>query len=220
MLDTETRVRTATQQDLFSSYHPIAPTTDKIMAPEFKPFSFGTEVPTEEITQTPAFEVEKQYSFDTQPYQKEEQTEAVMEMPTVDREQQIVASRREETQIVAKARLNARGKIIVAVYSVIVAIIVAFCIYNAVAINGMQSTIAGKEQIVATQTQVITDLQNTYNELGGEDYITSQVGGSFKKPTASDIVAVEGFEMVERPEEVSQTNWFEDFCQALRRLFS
>lgn len=221
MYETETRVQTRTRnEDMFANYQPISPTRERIMAPEFKPFSFGSEAPTQNETQEPAFEVQKQYSFDTNSYVQEQEIVASMEMPTLQRheEQQIVA--RSEQQIVARPKLNARGKIVVAVYSIVVAIIVAFCIYNAVAIRGLQGDVASKEQIVASQTQVITELQNTYNELGGDDYIASQVGDTFKTPTDADIVKVNGFEMVERPTEVSQNNWFESFCQSLRKLFS
>ena len=145
-----------------------------------------------------------------------------METPSIERNTEIVA--REEivaTKAYApKARLNARGKIMVTMFSIVMAIIVALAIYNAVAINGLVGDIAYKEGIVATQTEAVAQLQNTYDNLGADDTIYAAANGEFKLPEESDIVRIEGFEMAERQAEASQSNWFEDFCETIRRLFS
>ena len=119
----------------------------------------------------------------------------------------------------SRAKLNARGKILVAVYSIVAAIIVAFCIYNAVMISSLNSDIAVKNQIVTTETQVITDLTNTYNSLGEDDYVISQVGDSYKVPTSQDKVSVSDFKLKVREERKEETSWFEKFCESFRKLF-
>ncbi|MBQ3158495.1 MAG: hypothetical protein IJB98_02255 [Clostridia bacterium] len=232
MTETQTRVQTArqTEQDFFAGYKPLTPTTDRIASPVFKPYTFDTEpevstsyyqaptyTETPSYTETPAFEVEKGYSFDTSTYE----TSKAMATPSIERREEIVARDEQvQTKTYAKAKLNARGKIIVAVYSIVVAIIVALCIYNAVAISGMTSDIAYKEAIVASQTEIISSLESTYNSLGEEDVIISSTAGEFKTPTESDIVRIDGFEMAERTSTKTQTNWFEDLCEAIRKLFS
>ncbi len=216
MLQTETTVKANTRRDdRFGGFSTQTAPSQTITEPEFAPFSFGTEVSSEPET---AFEVEKQYNFDTTSYQEVSEKKQ-MQIPTLERkiehqEQEIVA------KTYSKPKLNARGKIMVSVYSIIVAIIVAFCIYNAVSINGLQADVATKNEIVATQTAVITELQNTYNSLGEEDNILTQVGDSFKTPTEADTTVLSNFELSVREKPAEQTNWFEKFCESLRKLFS
>ena len=228
MLQTETTVQTnVRREDRFGGYRPLEASTDRIVQPSFMPFSFSAEIPanqTQVVEPQTAFEVEKQYSFDKTQYQTSEPQIVAheMEMPSVERK--IVAQEetvyKPQAQTRSRVKLNARGKIMVAVYSIVVAIITAFCIYNAVAIGGLQEDIVAKSQIVASQTQVITGLQETYNSLGEDNTIMSQVDGEFKTPEASDVVSVSDFEMTERPSYKEETNWFEDFCEALKKLFS
>lgn len=218
MLQTETTVKTNTRRDDrfggFRTETTLSP-SQTITEPEFMPFSFGSESSSEPET---AFEVEKQYNFDTTSYQEVSETRQ-MQIPTLEKmaeyqEQEIVA------KTYSKAKLNARGKIMVSVYSIIVAIIVAFCIHNAVSINSLQADVVAKNEIVATQTAVITELQNTYNSLGEEDNIITQVGDSFKTPTEADTTVISDFKLSVREKPAEQTNWFEKFCENLRKLFS
>lgn len=197
---TETEVRTSSKIEKQS-----------VFQPDFKPFTFSID---QNLTETkePAFEVEKQFSLDTSSY---EESTPQMDMPYVQRS--IVA---EKISTDSKVRLNSRGKIIVAVYSIIVAIIVAFCIYNAVSIGNMEAGIIAKSQIVATESNVITALEDTYSSLGEEENILSQLDPSFKKPTSDDISFIDDFEMAVRTKPNTQSNWFENFCKSLKKLFS
>lgn len=230
MTETEYRVQTATrqQQDFFAGYTPLTPTTDRIASPEFKPYTFDAEpetttsyfqpaVTTEEPTYTsePAFEYQKNYTFDTSTYQ----TSQTMATPSIERKTEIVAKEETQTRVYAKAKLNARGKIAVAVYSIVVAIIVALCIYNAIAINSLGGDITYKEGIVATQSQIVAELQNTYEALGSSETIIESTVGEFKTPTDADFVKVDGFEMSIRTEAENPTNWFEELCESIRKLF-
>ena len=226
MTETQTRVQTArqTEQDFFAGYRPLSPTTDRIASPEFKPYTFEAEpevstsyyqAPT--YTETPSFEVEKGYSFDTSTYETPTQT---MATPSIERKTEIVAHEEAQVRTYARPKLNARGKIVVSVYSIVVAIIVALCIYNAVAISGFTSDIAYKEAIVATQTQIVAGLETEYESLADADAIITATNGEFKTPEETDIVRVGGFEMAERTTEKAQTNWFEELCESIRKLFS
>lgn len=225
MLQTETTVQTNTKrEDRFGGFSTTENRTKTLFEPDFQPFTFGDEIPASSET---AFEVEKQYTFDTTSYTQQEQ-QREMSQPTVQKsyETEIVASKEaqivahKDAQIVAKAKLNARGKILVSVYSIIVAIIVAFCVYSGVIVANLGSDISAKQQIVASQTQVISQLQDAYNSLGEDDAIISQVGDEFKVPTIADTVSVSDFEIMERPEAKEETNWFEKFCESLKKLFS
>lgn len=196
MTETEQKVENQTQTDYQS-----------FSMPEFKPFNFGEE---------PAFEVEKQYNFDTNQYKEDEKRQ--MEFPSLEKSEQTVQKTVAKSEIVARPRLNARGKIIVAVYSIIVAIVLSLCIFNAVGISSLKNEIAAKSEIVATQTEVINELELEYNSLGDEDVIKSKLDG-FRTATDEDIVQVKRFKLSTRKHEEQETNWFEEFCTKLLNLF-
>ena len=232
---TDTEVRTQVRRDdRFGGFARTETRQSNLFEPEFKPFAFGqTEdivastdqivASTDQIVAStdqivahePAFEYERQYNFDGKQYETQKRE---MNITSFEREEQTQTASAYKTN--QKVRLNARGKIAITVYSIVVAIIVALCIYNGVMISSISGDIASKSQIVATETQVIKDLEATYNSLGENDYIATQVGDSFKVPTEADTVKVSNFEMKTRKEVKEETNWFEDFCEAIRKLFS
>ena len=233
---TETEVRTQVKRDnRFGGFNTTESTQRNLFEPEFRPFSYGTDeivastdqivastdqivASTDQIVASePQFTIEKQYQFNKSSYDEEQTAQRQMNITdfrrTTDLEQE------NEYKQYKRAKLNARGKIAVAVYTIVAAIILAFCIYNAVMISSLNNSIAAKNQLVSTQSQVITDLTNTYNSLGEDDYIISQVGDTYKVPTSEDMVAVSDFNIKERTQLKEQTNWFEKFCESFRKLF-
>ena len=232
---TDTEVRTQVRRDnRFGGFNTTESRQGNLFEPEFKPFSYGTDeivasteeivASTEEIVAStdqivasePEFTIEKQYHFGRNGYE-EETNERKMNITEFKRA--TTTNEEREYRTYQKARLNARGKIAVAVYSIVAAIIVAFCIYNAVMISSINADIAAKNQLVSTETQVITDLTNTYNSLGEDDYIISQVGDTYRVPTNQDKVSVSDFKLKVRAEKDEETNWFEKFCETFRKLF-
>lgn len=184
--------------------------TEQEYEPEFSPFSFG------EDKEDTAFEVEQQYTAQT----LKTDAPAMMELPTFKTSEEenveIVANK----QAQARPHLNAHGKIVASVFAVIVAIMIAFCIYNAVSINNLENVVAYKQQIVAEQNEVISNLEAEYNSLG-EDISErlDDLDTKFREPNADDIKRVKKFEMSEREKQEEPSNWFERFCEKLRNLF-
>ena len=179
-----------------------------LFTPDFEPIEYDSGS-TQIIAKTePAFEVEKQYSFDTSSYS------------TLEKRTEIVAKSDEQTERKVYPVLNARAKILISCYSIIVAIMLAFAIYSGVMIASYSADIASKTQIVASQTAVINDLQQTYNRLGDSDVIESSVSDDFSKPTSANTAHVETPKMYERTESRVESNWFEEFCQKFKKLFS
>ena len=128
---TQTEIRTSVKrEDRVGGFASTMESQRSLINPDFRPFSYGQETQTI-VPQEPAFEVEKQYDFDMGQYQPKEQEE-VMQMPTFERsysqvqEREIVASTNRAAN--AKIKLNARGKIIATVYTIIVAILILQCI--------------------------------------------------------------------------------------------
>lgn len=193
-------------------------TRTSLFTPNFEPIEYGSPVDMQIVAKEPAFEIEKQYSFDTSSYEKENKDESVMEMPTFER-QTIVASE-QKSEAIVRPRLNARAKIMISCYSIIVAIMLAFAIYSGVMISSYTADIAAKNQIVASQVAVINGLEQTYDSLGENEAIEVSLPDGFVSPDSSNIRHIDGFEMQERTETQIESNWFERFCENLKKLFS
>lgn len=195
--------------------------TLSLFTPDFEPIEYDSGSNVQIVAKTePAFEVEKQYSFDTSSYSEESKQEQIMEMPTLEKRTEIVAKSDDQTERKVYPTLNARAKILISCYSIIVAIMIAFAIYSGVMIAQYGAEIAAKTQIVASQTTVIKDIENTYDSLGDNQVIKVSVSDDFKEPTSANTKHIETPKMYERTENKVETNWFEEFCQKLRKLFS
>ena len=217
MVDYETKTKTTTGQ------------SHTLFEPDFQPISYGKVIDSS-IYAEPEFEIEQPY-YDNF-VQKEEKSYIKSHGETeiiAHGEREIVAhGEREivahgEREIVAnqnaKIRLNARGKIAITVYSIIVAIFMAFAIYSGVMISSYSSQIAAKSEIVANQERVISGLSTTYNSLGESDAIAASAT-EFEVISEENATHISGSQMAERPKTQAPTNWFEDLCEKIRRLFS
>jgi len=165
--------------------------------------------------ETPEFEVQKNYNFSRHEDVTTDEEQVTMAMPNVIRKEKV-----QEIQSESKVKLRARAKIAITVYSIILLSLIAFAIYNAVAINQMQAIVAAKNQTYITESIVINDLLEEYNSLGSSDRILSEVEGEFIEPTESNIIRVSRGSMEEREETQIESNWFEELCQFLSGLFS
>lgn len=196
--------------------------TLSLFTPDFEPIEYDSGSSVQIVAKTePAFEVEKQYSFDTSSYSEEAKQEQIMEMPTLEKRTEIVAKGDDQAERKVYPVLNARAKIMISCYAIIVAIMIAFAIYSGVMISSFQAEIASKSQIVATQTAVINDLERTYNNLGEDQVIEVSVSDDFtSERTSMNTVHVETPVMYERTETRVQASGFEKFCQKLKKLFS
>ena len=160
--------------------------------------------------ETPEYEVQQNYMFESDSSIKREESVRTMAMPDVIKKQKTVES----------IEPQSRAKIAIAVYSIILLSLISFAIYNAVAINNMQAEVAAKNQLYISQSVVINDLLNTYNELGSEDRIINETQGEFFEPTENDIVRVSKSSMETRQDVEVESNWFEELCSFLSGLFS
>lgn len=204
------------QNDLFSSTTYESPYVSRS-------FSFGsTDSETEEKTED--FEVEKEYSFDgyQDPSQENEERPVRSYMPTIeqDRPQSRIVEEVEYTQTKTKLRLNARGKILVCAYSLVVAILVAFSIYNAISISNLNSAIAGQTIEYVTVQNQVASLEQTYQALGSQVAIEESLSGSgFSRATEQDFVSVSLGDKHEVISIEESSNAFDKICKFLSELF-
>lgn len=207
-METTYTTHTRTRTDRYGGYSHV--TNRSMFDEEYEQDSFQTVE-----TDTPEFEVEKNYTFESDNDVRREENTRTMAMPSV-----IRAERQEQVESKAKIKLRARGKIAITVYSIILASLIAFAIYNAVAIGNMQAEVAAKNQTYIAQSLVINELLDEYNKLGSEDRILLETEGEFFEPTQNDIVRVSKSSMETREKVNVESNWFEELCSFLSGLFS
>lgn len=198
-----------------------------LFEPDFEPISYG-KVTDSRIYEEPEFEIEKPITYGDSNKESYIRSHGEREIVAHGEREIVAHGEREivahgEREIVAnkdaKIKLNARGKIAVAVYSIIVAIFMAFAIYSGVIIASYNSQIAAKTEIVASQEQVINSLSSTYNSLGESDSIAVSAS-DFEAMSETNTTHISDFEMAERSKTQVSTNWFEELCEKLRKLFS
>lgn len=166
--------------------------------------------------ETPEFEVQKNYSMTSDNDVIQEENKTTMAMPSVIKKERV----KDEISSQSKLKIRARGKIAITVYSIILLTLIAFAIYNAVAINQMQALVTSKNQLYIAESVVINELIQEYNNLGSDERIMDEVEGEFIEPTENHIVRVSLGSMEERSETVVESNWFEELCSFLSNLFT
>ena len=179
-----------------------------------------TSIDEDEDDNDTAFEVEKNYNTTNYDDEEEEtKPEFVMArkgLLEVDRPYKAELA----TQTKTKVQLSARMKIALTVYSLVIALIVGFAIYNAVAISNLNGTINATAYEISQSQEVINGLETEYNELGTSATIEGKVPDSFVQieegvnsfsKTAPILDAEETIEV--------ESNWFDKICEFFSSLF-
>ena len=128
----------------------------------------------------------------------------------------------QETALATKTRpqLSARIKIALTVYSLVIALIIGFAIYNTVAISNLNGSINATSYEISESQEVINGLEAEYNELGTTATIKGKVPNNFVEieegvnsfsKTAPILDAEETIEV--------ESNWFDKICQFFSSLF-
>ncbi len=119
----------------------------------------------------------------------------------------------------ARARLNARGKIILSVAIICICALMAFMIGNAVTISGLNGSIAQKQQLVAQQQQVVSDLYNQSQKLD-EDLYDNAINNGYGEIDAQDVVQTGNISKIDKPKAEIESNWFDNLCNWFAGLFN
>lgn len=167
----------------------------------------------EEEQNSPVFEVEKEYKM--QDEIGGDVTIVPTFMPTIHKNEEVTQNKSQEL----KFKLNARGKIIVSVFSIISILLLSFCIYNAVLIGSLKSTIADKQIEAELLNREVYDATIDYNNITSTNSILAQLPAGYTDG-ADKIVEVSlnqqpNINIVEAP-----SNWFDKLCNFLSNLFN
>lgn len=176
------------------------------------------ETPQFNIDTTPVYELEKEYKVEelSPPNEGDEFCIVKTFMPNVQRKEQPVVT----TPTVKKQRavLNSRGKIFVSMYLLVATLLIAFCIYNAVAISSLSATISATQSEYNSIKNEVTLLESDYSNFNSS--MENLVPDNFNSISSSNTVSVS---IKERPvyvEAESTTNAFDKICEFLSNIFN
>ena len=179
----------------------------------YSPYQTTTykEQETEEES-TPSYEVEREYNINGI---QEDEVIIPTFMPTL-------KSGQPEVQAPAdyKIKLNARGKIIASVFGVVVALLIAFMVYNAVVISKLTSTLKLLESEEVSKNVGVTQLETTYSEITAPAHLENRAEGLGLEfsPQGSDVkISLKQRPQIKEPSK--STNWFDSLCEFFSNLF-
>ena len=117
----------------------------------------------------------------------------------------------------SKIHLETRMKIVLTVFSVIVACLMFMSVYNFIVANRLEASFADKQTEISMLEKSIFESKQKYNEKV-EEYITS---GHFNPVSEQNTDYVKLYETYEETDiEDLPSNWFNDVCEFLSNLFS
>lgn len=118
-------------------------------------------------------------------------------------------------------RLSGRMKIVLSMFVVIMVSLIAAIAWNFARVGNLNNQISEKEQVVARLQASINGLSSEYNELGDDGTIHGKaLDQGFVDADESNTVIVEVGETYTKPApQQVPSNWFNDFCNFLSRIF-
>ena len=182
------------------------------------PSSYSPSVSTYETSstyeETPSYQVETEYNIEKLP--EDEIIEPTF-MPTLDRPAPVSDAARD-----VKIRLNARGKILASVFSMVVGILIAFMIYNAVVISKLSDQLSYLEVEKQAVNSSVAETTMEYRELTAYENVDfkawDELNMNLNNPANNKTMA-----MKPRPEikeTTVQGNWFDSVCEFFSKLFN
>lgn len=139
-------------------------------------------------------------------------------LPNIQKEEQEVVTLTKTRQKIA---LSPRMKIIMSVFSVIMASLLFLIIFNFASLGSLNLSISERQNTVSEMNARISDLQAKYNELSDdEDFLNQAVENNYVIPDESNTVHLNSSDFYkEKKVEKLPSNWFNDFCDFLSHLF-
>lgn len=139
--------------------------------------------------------------------------------PMIKKEQPTVNLIKKRARLVFETRM----KVVMAVFSMIVACLLFVTVFNFIEANRIQSTFADKQIEINTLKKSISDSKATYTLVSSEDKVFEWADNNgFDYPSDSNTIVVNFEEFYEQPAgpEKLESNWFNDVCEFLSSLFA
>lgn len=163
------------------------------------------------------FEEEKGYEIKKQTIADSDNLEInqSMNMPTIEQEEKVVSLPEK------KVNINARMKLVLASFIVIVTSLMFATIWNFIQVNKINSSIADRNQNISELQISISKLTGEYNMLDDIEYLKSLASNAgYIEANESNSMHISLDEMYnEETVEKIPSNWFNDVCEFITSLF-
>ena len=175
----------------------------------------------DDYTVTQNYETEKSYESN-----KRQDDDAIVQTKTISQMNTPMIQKDEPAVVLTKTKqriyLQARMKIIIAMFATIVCSLLFVSIFNFVNVSRINSSIAEKQATISELESSILDLQATYNFLS-EDGTVKNLATNSGFVDSSDINTTSlsiGEVYTEPVIEELPSNWFNDVCDFFSNLFA
>ena len=193
----------------------------------YNPYTSVQEDPyTDDYSVTPNYEEQQSYNTTNPSYGIESQGEQAvqsyevrqMNTPMIIKEAPAVNLIKKRQKI----ELQARMKIVLAMFSIIVASLMFVVVWNFVSASKLKATFAGKQQEIAQLQESIMGLQNEYTSLSSDEQIKLKAENEGYVEQSSENTINVSLEEVYDEHVITDlpSNWFNDVCDFLSGLFS
>lgn len=170
------------------------------------------------------YEEQKSYNSVNQSYEDStETTNDVFEVrqmtaPMIKKEEPAVNLIKKRQRI----ELGARMKIVASMFVIIVASLIVAIVWNFANAASMKASFAGKQVEINALTQSIMGLKEEYNLLSDDEQIKSKAENAGYVDSTDDNTIVVDFDSyyAEQTLEEVPSNWFNDVCDFLSKLFA
>ena len=218
------------EDDFFSKYSSTITTSEETSQETYRPQT-GYQSNTsrfdddQDYSVTQNFTEQKSYnSVSSNSFEEEEEVEQRFETPSLNAP---VIQRSEPTVNLIKKRaklvFETRMKIVVAVFSMIVACLLFISIFNFIQVGKIESQFASKQIEIASLEKSISDSKATYTLVNDDEYLRQWAEtNEFVEANDTNTIVVDISKFYEQPAgpEDVPSNWFNDVCEFLSRLFA
>lgn len=201
-----------------STYNPSAYTQTNTST--YSPYSTDSDYQ-DDYSTAQNYEEESSYNSgvrSVEPERTEQRTFSPMQTPIIRREQEAVVL----TKTKAKVYLQARMKIVLAMFVAIVSALMFVSIFNFVNAGRINASLAEKQITIAELQASISDLKSEYNKMTDDGYLMGEASNSgFVESNSSNTTVLEYGETYAEPViEELPSNWFNDVCDFFSNLFA
>lgn len=209
-----TTTETDEETESASSYNPSS-----YNASSYNPYS--DETYRDDYSVTPNYQEQQSYDSLRQQEQTQEsqvRTVSQMHVPMIQKEEQAVVLTKTRQRIY----LNARLKIMIAMFTAILCSLLFVSIFNFVNVGKINSSIADKQIEISELQSRINDLQAEYNSMSDDGYVKDKatIAGFVDSNSSNTTVLNYGDVYAESVIEELPSNWFNDVCDFFSNLFS
>lgn len=202
-------------------------TTSSSFGPQtYNPYSSVDDDPySDDYSVRPNYEEQRSYNSVNQNYsvnseQDEQKTYIVNQMatPTIKKDEPTVNLIKKRQRI----ELQARMKIMISMFAVIVAALIFAIVWNFVSVGKMEATFAGKQQEITALQESIMGLRNEYTSLSDDEQIKNKAESEgYVDQTSENTIKLDLEEIYDEHVIADlPSNWFNDVCDFLSGIFS